>query len=133
MDSESGIASCFGRGAADDRGRVRPDGRGGIWHGAEVEVAEMVDETLLVLVPGMGDDVQSLKAGVMEVADLYVVNKGDLPGADRVEAEVRAMQSLVCEDGGWVPPVLRTVAITGEGVPELLRAVEEFLAQRATR
>ena len=99
----------------------------------EVEVAEIVDATLLVLVPGMGDDVQSLKAGVMEVADLYVVNKGDLPGADRVEAEVRAMQSLVCEDGGWVPPVLRTVAITGEGVPELLRAVEEFLAQRATR
>ncbi len=99
----------------------------------EVEVAEMVDATLLVLVPGMGDDVQSLKAGVMEVADLYVVNKGDLPGADRVEAEVRAMQSLVCEDGGWVPPVLRTVAITGEGVPELLRTVEEFLAQRATR
>ncbi len=99
----------------------------------EVKVAEMVDATLLVLVPGMGDDVQSLKAGVMEVADLYVVNKGDLPGADRVEAEVRAMQSLVCEDGGWVPPVLRTVAITGEGVPELLRAVEEFLGQRATR
>ena len=99
----------------------------------EVEVAEMVDATLLVLVPGMGDDVQTLKAGVMEVADFYVVNKGDLPGADRVEAEVRAMQSLVCVDGGWVPPVLRTVATTGEGVPELLRAVEEFLAQRGTQ
>ena len=94
----------------------------------EVDVAEMVQATVLVLVPGMGDDVQSLKAGVMEVADFYVVNKGDLPGADRVEAEVRAMQSLVCEDGAWVPPVLRTVATTGEGVPELLRAVEEFLA-----
>ncbi len=96
----------------------------------EVEVAEMVDATLLVLVPGMGDDVQALKAGVMEVADFYVVNKGDLPGADRVEAEVRAMQSLVCEDGAWVPPVLRTVATTGEGVPELLRAVEDFLVLR---
>ena len=99
----------------------------------EVDVAEMVDATLLVLVPGMGDDVQSLKAGVMEVADFYVVNKGDLPGADRVEAEVRAMQSLVCEDGAGVPPVLRTVATTGEGVPELLLGVEGFLASRATR
>ena len=97
----------------------------------EVEVAAMVDATLLLLVPGMGDDVQSLKAGVMEIADFYVVNKGDLPGADRVEVEVRAMQSLVCVDGEWIPPVLRTVATTGEGVPELLRAVEEFLAMEA--
>ena len=96
----------------------------------EVEVAAMVEATLLILVPGMGDDVQSLKAGVMEVADFYVVNKGDLPGADRVAAEVRAMQSLVCEEGAWVPPVLRTVATTGEGVPELLRAVDKFLAER---
>lgn len=94
----------------------------------EVEVAQIVHATLLVLVPGMGDDVQSLKAGVMEIADIYVVNKGDLPGADRVKAEVRAMQSLACEDERWVPPVVKTVAMTGDGILELLKAVESFLA-----
>ena len=97
----------------------------------EVAVAKMVDTTVLVLVPGMGDDVQSLKAGVMEVADVYVVNKGDLPGADRVKAEVQAMQSLVCDSRRWVPPVVRTIASTGEGIPELLKAVEHFLEARA--
>ena len=93
----------------------------------EVEITRLADVTLLVLVPGMGDDVQSLKAGLMEVADIFVVNKSDLPGADRVEAEIVAMQGLVCESGGWRPPVVRTVGTSGEGVPALLAVVERFV------
>jgi len=91
---------------------------------AEVEVARMADVTVLVLVPGMGDDVQSLKAGVMEIADVYAVNKSDQPGAERVEAEVLAMQALALEHGAWVAPVVRTVASTGSGVEQLLDAIE---------
>lgn len=94
----------------------------------EVSVAGLADVTLLVLVPGMGDDVQSLKAGVMEVADIFVVNKSDLSGADRVEAEILAMQGLGAHDGGWLPPVVRTVASTAEGVGELLAVVDRSLA-----
>ncbi len=86
----------------------------------EVSVGGLVDATILVLVPGMGDDVQSLKAGVMEAADLFVVNKSDLPGADKVEAEIRGMQSLT----GETRQVLRTNGQTGEGVAALLEAVE---------
>jgi LAO/AO transport system kinase len=89
----------------------------------EVEVVGLADVTVLVLVPGMGDEVQSLKAGVMEVADIYVVNKSDAGGAERVEAEILAMQGLVAEYGEWVAPVVRTVATTGEGVEELMDAV----------
>jgi len=90
----------------------------------EVEVARMADVTALVLVPGMGDDVQSLKAGVMEIADVYVVNKSDQPGAERVEAEVLAMQALTQVQGAWLAPVVRTVASTGAGVEQLLDAIE---------
>jgi LAO/AO transport system kinase len=85
----------------------------------EVSIGALVDRTLLVLVPGMGDDVQSLKAGIMEAADLFVINKSDLPGADKVEAELRGMQSLT----GEARPILRTNAHSGEGVAELLDAV----------
>jgi LAO/AO transport system kinase len=88
-------------------------------------VARLADVTVLVLVPGMGDAVQSLKAGIMEVADVYVVNKSDQGGAERVEAEILAMQGLVEEEaGGWVAPVVRTSALTGEGVAELVGAME---------
>jgi LAO/AO transport system kinase len=80
----------------------------------------------VVLVPGMGDDVQSLKAGIMEVADIFVVNKSDRDGADNVEREVRAMQSLAAEHGDWIPPVVRTIAITGAGIEELEHAIDQF-------
>src|ERR1700730_12489559 len=89
----------------------------------EVEVIGLAGVTVLVLVPGMGDEVQSLKAGVMEVADVFVVNKSDRGGAEVVEQEIVAMQGLVAERGGWVPPVVRTVATSGEGVAELMAAV----------
>jgi LAO/AO transport system kinase len=94
----------------------------------EVGIAALADVTILVLVPGLGDDVQSLKAGVMEIADIFVVNKSDLPGADRVETEILAMQGLGAHDEHWLPPVVRTVASSGEGVAALLAAVDRCLA-----
>jgi len=92
----------------------------------EVEIARHADVTVLLLVPGMGDDVQTFKAGVMEIADLYVINKADRPGADRVEQEVTAMLSMAPRRDGWHPPVLRTVATTGEGIAPLREALEQF-------
>jgi LAO/AO transport system kinase len=99
----------------------------------EVEVIGLADVTVLVLVPGMGDEVQSLKAGVMEVADVFVVNKSDRGGAELVEQEIVAMQGLVAERGGWVPPVVRTVATTGEGIEELMKAVRRCAAEKGSR
>jgi LAO/AO transport system kinase len=96
----------------------------------EVEVIGLADVTVLVLVPGMGDEVQSLKAGVMEVADIFVVNKSDRGGAELVEQEIVAMQGLVAERGGWVPPVVRTVATTGEGVEQLMEAVRRCAEEK---
>jgi LAO/AO transport system kinase len=90
----------------------------------EVEVVQLANVTVVVLVPGMGDEVQSLKAGLMEVADIFVVNKSDGSGAERVEAEIHAMQGLAHEEPGvWMPPVVRTVATTGEGVEALMESV----------
>jgi LAO/AO transport system kinase len=89
----------------------------------EVEIARLADVTLVVLVPGMGDDVQSLKAGIMEIADVFVINKADRPGADVLERELHASLSL--SEDGKRPPIVRTVAPEGQGIPELMRAVEE--------
>ncbi len=99
----------------------------------EVEVVGLADVTVLVLVPGMGDEVQSLKAGVMEVADIFVVNKSDRGGAELVEGEILAMQGLAAECGGWVPPVMWTVASTGEGVAELMATVRRCAAEKQGR
>src|ERR1700744_1983508 len=90
----------------------------------EVDIVRLADVTVVVLVPGMGDDVQSIKAGIMEIADLFVVNKADRDGADRVEKEVRAMQSLASSHGDWVPPVVKTVASTGDGIDTLTETIE---------
>jgi len=92
----------------------------------EVEIARHADVTVLLLVPGMGDDVQTFKAGVMEIADLYVVNKSDRPGADRVEQEVTAMLGMSERRDDWKPPVLKTVATTGAGISDLREALERF-------
>jgi len=99
----------------------------------EVDVIGLADVTVLVLVPGMGDEVQSLKAGVMEVAEVFVVNKSDRGGAELVEQEIVAMQGLAASRGGWVPPVVMTVATSGEGVKELMEAVRECAAQKVER
>ena len=92
----------------------------------EVEVARLADATALLLVPGMGDDVQTFKAGVMEIADVFVINKADRPGADRVEQEVAAMLSIGPRTDAWRPPILKTVATTGEGIAALRRALDRF-------
>lgn len=94
----------------------------------EVEIARLADTTALLLVPGMGDDVQTFKAGVMEIADVFVINKADRPGADRVEEEVTTMLSIARREDSWRPPIVKTVATTGEGVASLREALEEFRA-----
>ncbi len=94
----------------------------------EVEVARLADVTLLLLVPGMGDDVQTFKAGVMEIADVFVINKADRPGADRVEQEITAMLSVTPRANAWQPPILKTVATTGEGIGSVREALQQFRA-----
>jgi LAO/AO transport system kinase len=99
---------------------------------AEVEVASLADTTLVLLAPGMGDGIQAAKAGILEVADVFVVNKADREGADQVVRDLRYMQSLGTEspsqakvDGKWVAPILKTVAARGEGADEVVAKIEE--------
>lgn len=94
----------------------------------EVDIVRLADVTVVVLVPGMGDDVQSIKAGIMEIADIFVINKSDREGTERVEREVRAMQSLATRKDNWVPPIVKTVASQGLGTSELAAAVAEYEA-----
>jgi LAO/AO transport system kinase len=92
----------------------------------EVDIVRLADLTLVVLVPGMGDDVQSIKAGILEIADIFVINKSDREGAARVERDLRAMQSLSTRADGWVPPIVQTVATSGTGIGALLAAIDEY-------
>ena len=94
----------------------------------EVDIVKLADITVVLLVPGMGDDVQSIKAGIMEIADIFVINKSDREGAERVEREIRAMQSLVTRQDGWTPPVVQTVASEGKGIEELVAAMAQYEA-----
>jgi LAO/AO transport system kinase len=89
----------------------------------EVDVASCTRTCLVVLVPGLGDEIQAMKAGLMEVADLFVINKADRDGADQLEADLEALKSLD-PPAGWDPPVLRTVALSGEGVADLAAKIE---------
>ena len=91
----------------------------------EIEIARLADITLVVLIPGMGDDVQSLKAGVMEIADIFVVNKSDREGADRVEQEVRSLQSLAASHTAPTP-IVRTVATLNTGTDTLAAAITDL-------
>jgi len=100
----------------------------------EIEIASLADITVVVLVPGFGDDVQAIKAGIMEVADLFAINKSDLPGADKLEQEIRAMQSLGSEDQRVnSAPLRRVVAADGSGLEDLLTVIEELFAKRQRR
>ena len=92
----------------------------------EVDIVRLADITLVILVPGMGDDVQSIKAGIMEIADIFIINKSDREGADRVEREVRAMQSLAVRADNWTPPIVKTIANEGQGLSELAIAIAEY-------
>jgi LAO/AO transport system kinase len=91
----------------------------------EVDIVRLADATIVILVPGMGDDVQTIKAGIMEIADIFVINKSDREGAERVEREIRAMQSLATRPDRWSPPIVKTVATEGTGIAELVAAIAE--------
>ena len=92
----------------------------------EVDIVRLADCTLVVLVPGLGDEVQAIKAGLMEIGDIFVLNKADREGADRFEQQLVAMLSIGPAAGGWKPPVLRTVATEGKGIAELAVAIEAY-------
>ena len=94
----------------------------------EIDVVRVADVTVVILVPGMGDDVQTIKAGIMEIADIFVINKSDHEGSERVEKEIRALQSLATRDDGWVPPIVKTVATTGAGLEQLAGAIQHYAA-----
>jgi LAO/AO transport system kinase len=92
----------------------------------EVDIVRLADCTLVLLVPGMGDDVQNMKAGLMEIADIFVLNKSDREGVDRLEAELEAMLQLAPERDGWKPAIVRTVATENKGVVELASAIAKY-------
>ena len=95
---------------------------------SEVQVAGLADTTVVLLAPGMGDGIQAAKAGILEVGDVYVVNKADRDGAQQVRRDLRGMLALAERpEGAWRPPVLATVAARGEGLAELATALEEHL------
>src|SRR5712671_3914350 len=94
----------------------------------EVDIVRLADITILMLVPGMGDDVQTIKAGIMEIADIFVINKSDRDGAENVEREIRTLQSLAIRSDGWTPPIVKTVASEGTGIEELVGAVSDYEA-----
>jgi len=94
----------------------------------EVDIARLAHTTLVVEAPGLGDDIQAIKAGILEVADILVVNKADRPGVETTEHALRGMLQLAQstqQEPGWAPPILRTVATDGQGVPELIAAIAE--------
>jgi LAO/AO transport system kinase len=95
----------------------------------EVEIMRLADCTLVLLVPGMGDDVQNMKAGLMEIADIFVLNKSDRDGVERLEVELEAMLHLAPDHAGWKPAIVRTVASENKGVEELAATIEKFREQ----
>lgn len=98
---------------------------------AEVEIASLADTTLLIVAPGFGDGIQAAKAGIIEIADIFVVNKADRDGADQVARDLRYMQSLGgkhSDAGAWRPPIVKTVAARSEGVEDVIEAIEKHRA-----
>jgi LAO/AO transport system kinase len=96
---------------------------------SEVEIASMADTTLVLLAPGMGDGIQAAKAGILEIGDIYVINKADRDGADQVRRELRSMLALAERpEGAWKPEIVKTVAMTGEGVDDVVTALDAHLA-----
>ena len=99
---------------------------------AEIDIVRTADVSIVVLVPGAGDEVQALKAGIMEIANIFVVNKADREGADRVVSAIESNLSLqTFAPNQWRPPIVKTTATTGDGIPELLEAINRFRAQAA--
>jgi LAO/AO transport system kinase len=97
----------------------------------EIDIVRLADVTVVILVPGMGDDVQTIKAGIMEIADIFVINKVDHDGAERVEREIRAMQSLAMRGDQWTPPIVKMVATDGRGIQELAGVIAAYESHQA--
>ena len=98
----------------------------------EVEIVKAADISVVVLVPGMGDDIQAIKAGIMEIGDIFVINKADREGVYATEKELEALLSLSPREDGWHPPVVKTIATESRGIAELANAIEGFRAARLT-
>ncbi|HEX8282613.1 MAG TPA: methylmalonyl Co-A mutase-associated GTPase MeaB [Pyrinomonadaceae bacterium] len=92
----------------------------------EVEIVKTADVSVVVLVPGMGDDIQAIKAGIMEIGDVFVINKADRDGVLRTEKELEALLSLAHRPDMWMPPIVKTVATENKGVEELAAAIESY-------
>jgi LAO/AO transport system kinase len=92
----------------------------------EIDIVRLADCVMVVMVPGLGDDIQNMKAGLMEIADIFVLNKCDREGADRFEEQLRAMLTIAPERDGWHPPVVRTIATDNKGIAELATEIERF-------
>ena len=92
----------------------------------EVEVVKAADISVVVLVPGMGDDIQTIKAGIMEIGDVFVINKADREGVLTTEKELEALLSLAGRDDSWEPPIIKTVATESKGIQELAAAIEKY-------
>jgi len=100
---------------------------------SELAIAQTADTTILVLMPAAGDDVQAIKSGIMEIADILVINKADLPGANKTKADIVSNLELVHQEGQWQPPVILAVAPQGEGSEEIWQAAKqhkEFLVEK---
>ena len=96
---------------------------------SEVEIAGMADTTMVLIAPGMGDGIQAAKAGILEIGDMYVINKADRDGADQVRRELRSMLALAEHpEGAWSQPIIKTVASKGEGVDEVVEAIDQHRA-----
>ncbi|HEY3580235.1 MAG TPA: methylmalonyl Co-A mutase-associated GTPase MeaB [Pyrinomonadaceae bacterium] len=92
----------------------------------EVEIVKAADVSIVVLVPGMGDDIQAIKAGIMEIGDVFVINKADREGVYATEKELEALLSLTSRNDGWDPPIVKTVATENQGVEALAEAIDRF-------
>lgn len=90
----------------------------------EIDIVKLADVSIVVLVPGMGDDIQALKAGIMEIGDIFVINKADRPGVEKMERAVQAVLSLAHRPDMWDPPIVKTVATQGEGIDELVESID---------
>ncbi len=90
----------------------------------EIEIVKLADVSIVVLVPGMGDDIQAIKAGIMEIGDIFVINKCDRPGVEKMERSVQAMLSLAHRPDLWQPPIVKTVATDGKGIDELVETID---------
>jgi len=99
----------------------------------ETEIVRLADVTVVVLVPNLGDDIQALKAGILEIADLYVINKSDLDGADKLEREIQSMLALATPRENWTPPILKTIASNGSGIAKVLDSLRAFMTAHPPR